>query len=116
YVREAVALSRRINGEGHPDTLTYTHNLGSLLDKQNRPADAEPYLRAVAEKCDGALGNDHPITLSTRVTLGSVLSKLKHHEEALERLTAVEPTIRRSATPYGKRLLYVLLRGLGRAK
>ena len=58
--RQTLALSEKVLGKEHPDTLTSVYSLAHLLAKQNLYDDAATlYQRA----CDGdsmVLGDDHP--------------------------------------------------------
>jgi tetratricopeptide (TPR) repeat protein len=116
YLREALALSRRINGEEHPDTLTYSRNLGKVLLDQGNIEEAEKNFRDVVEKSDRALGVEHPISTSAKVDLGGLLLHRMQYAEAAEILAAVEPVARKAKTPAGELHLATLLTGLGQAR
>ena len=62
---QALALSREILGEGHPDTLVSLNNLASLYDNQGRYGEAEPlFVQALALRRE-TLGETHPQTLAS---------------------------------------------------
>ncbi len=69
----ALATRRRVLGEEHSDTLLSISHLGTLLTRQGRLSDAEPYLREALEKRRRLLGEEHPDTLTSINNLGFLL-------------------------------------------
>src|SRR5262249_43588387 len=116
YVREAIAISRRTNGEDHRDTLIYVHNLGRLLLEQHKPSAAEPHFREVLEKGGRTLGPEDPLTISALMNLAGLLIEQRRFAEAVRLLAASEPAARKVSSPEGERTLARLLEGLGRAR
>jgi hypothetical protein len=96
YVREAIAISLRVNGDSHQDTLTYIHNLGMLLRDEKKFDQAETQMQIVAERGGRSLGLSHPITMSaTRCLAGLQIDQMRCAEaEAL--LETVEPLVLKS--------------------
>jgi hypothetical protein len=115
-VREAIAISRRINGEEHLDTLTYTHNLGILLRDQDKLNEAESNFRVVIEKGGRALGQAHPITMSAVTNLAGLLNEQKRFVEAAALLATTEPVARKTSTATSERSLASVLTNLGQAR
>jgi serine/threonine protein kinase len=83
----ALASRRRILGEEHPDTITSISNMGVLLDRQGKLAEAEPYLSEALEKRRRVLGEEHPDTLISIINMGLLL-------QAQGKLAEAEPICR----------------------
>jgi tetratricopeptide (TPR) repeat protein len=90
--KSAMETRRRVLGEEHPDTLLSINNMGTLLVRQSKLAEAEPYLREALEKRRRVSGEEHPETLTTINNMGILLQaqgKLAEAElylrEALEK-------------------------------
>ena len=72
-LREALALRRAVEGDGHPDTLDSIYNLGRLLQDRGELEEAAALLR---EELDGAAalkGAAHEETISSAANLRKVL-------------------------------------------
>lgn len=83
-LQEAVLDSRsRELGDDHPDTLTSKNEMGLLLERLGRVAEAETMLRSALEGRRRALGEEDPITLASMGDLSSVLYWQRKYEEAL---------------------------------
>jgi Tfp pilus assembly protein PilF len=78
---------RRVLGEEHRETLVAINNFAVNLVRQDRLAEAEPYLREVMEKFRRVLGEEHPDTLNAINNLGWVL-------QAQGKLAEAEPYYR----------------------
>ncbi|MFN9124209.1 MAG: tetratricopeptide repeat protein, partial [bacterium] len=62
--REALEKRRRVLSEEHPHTLVSLGNMGILLARQGKPAEAEPFLLDSHEKRSRVLGEQHPLTVA----------------------------------------------------
>ncbi|WP_442949689.1 tetratricopeptide repeat protein [Nostoc sp.] len=66
---EALAMTKRLLGDEHPDVASSLNNLAALYDSQGRYSDAEPfYIQAVAI-AEKQLGANHPNTITFRKNL-----------------------------------------------
>src|SRR5262249_3127691 len=70
--REVVARRAHLDPD-HPDSMSAFFDLGDVLFKRGREAEAEPILRAVFERRHRALGATHASTLQTASLLGWLL-------------------------------------------
>jgi tetratricopeptide (TPR) repeat protein len=68
-----LASRRRLLGDEHPDTLNSLINMGTVLSRQNKFPEAEPYLREALRTSRRVLGDDHPDTLTALHNLGTVM-------------------------------------------
>jgi len=80
--RRALKGKEKALGPDHPNTLTTVHNLGNLLDQQNKLDEAEILYRRALEGSEKALGPDHPDTLTTLNNLGMLLKDQNKLDEA----------------------------------
>ena len=60
YLRQALALQRRLHGNVHPDLAEAMNNLGWALMGLNQPVGAEPLYRLALEMKRRMLGDAHP--------------------------------------------------------
>ena len=80
-------VQRETLGDRHPNTLTYTYNLGLLLKAKGDLAAAEPLCHEALEVRRETLGDRHPHTLASISNLGALL-------QAKGDLAAAEPLCR----------------------
>lgn len=78
--------SQRLQGEGHPDTLTVRHQQGDSLRRMARLTEAEQLLRRVHQQRTAILGDDHPDTLRTAALMALPLYLLGRRDESLDQL------------------------------
>jgi tetratricopeptide (TPR) repeat protein len=83
YWRELVAVSDRVLGPGHPDTLVVGEQLARACLAAGRAADAVPWFQWVLTRRIRALGPDHPGTIETRRNLGHALAAAGQLDEAV---------------------------------
>eukprot|EP00808_Paulinella_micropora_P008030 g47258.t1 len=73
-------------GPEHQSTLTSVNNLGVLLEKQGKLAEAEPLFRRALQGREKTLGAEHPDTLASVKNLVRFLEQQgKVEAEALKR-------------------------------
>ena len=82
HLREAIRLDSQYQGPGGRGALGATNLLGTLLDRTDRSADAEPMLRRNLDDGRRYLGRDDPITLDAAERLGTVLWHLGKLDDA----------------------------------
>ena len=75
-LRKVLEVSRQIQGDKDPRTLTAVGNLALLLMQQGKLDQAEPLLRNALHLSRQILGSRHPTTLASI----SVLSDLLHQQ------------------------------------
>jgi hypothetical protein len=92
YASAALETRRRLLGDDHPDTLSSMSLLGSLLEIQGKPNEAEPLLSDSLERRRRVLGRDHPDTLQSLNMLGS----LWHGQGKLNKAEGLRSCTRRS--------------------
>lgn len=73
YWRDLVAVSDRILGPGHPDTLVVGEQLAGACLTAGRAAEAVPWFQWVLARRIRALGPDNPGTVAARRNLGHAL-------------------------------------------
>jgi tetratricopeptide (TPR) repeat protein len=61
---QTLAISRRVLGPEHPDTLNCLYGLAAVYAMQSKPDEAEPLYLQVLEARRRALGPEHPDTLA----------------------------------------------------
>ncbi|HUZ24226.1 MAG TPA: FxSxx-COOH system tetratricopeptide repeat protein [Streptosporangiaceae bacterium] len=83
YWRELVAVSDRVLGPGHPDTLVVGEQLAGACLAAGRSADAVPWFQWVLTRRIRALGPDHPGTIEARRNLGHALVAAGQLDEAV---------------------------------
>jgi tetratricopeptide (TPR) repeat protein len=91
-VRQALAVSERVLGPEHPDTLTSVNNLAVLLASKGDYTAAEPLHRRVLTARERVLGPEHPDTLQSMNNLAVTLfeqGKFADAEPLLRRAVAV---------------------------
>jgi serine/threonine protein kinase/Tfp pilus assembly protein PilF len=79
----ALELRRNALGDEHPETLDSLDNLGVVLQRQGKSAEALRYHEEALEKRRRTLGEDHPSTLTSISNLGVALHHLGRSEEAM---------------------------------
>jgi tetratricopeptide (TPR) repeat protein len=76
-LQETLAISERVLGKNHPDTVVALRNLASLLVSRGEGDLAEPlYVRGL-EQCREILGEDHPTTAGLLLELAQVYAQQK---------------------------------------
>jgi hypothetical protein len=85
-------------GDDHPVTVLNRDNLAACLIRQNKHAEAEPFLRRALESRERALGESHPETLRSCGTLGSTLRALGREQEAEELQRRAQGTLPRPSS------------------
>ncbi len=93
---QALAIRRRLLGEGHPDTLLSMNNLALLHLRQGRYAQAEPLLKVGVETRRRLLGEEHPDTLNSMDNLTELYQRQGKFSQA-EALTSRVLDARRRA-------------------
>jgi tetratricopeptide (TPR) repeat protein len=83
YWRELVAVSDRVLGPGHPDTLVVGEQLARACLSADRAADAVPWFQWVLTRRIRALGPDHPDTIESRRSLGHALVAAQQLDDAI---------------------------------
>jgi tetratricopeptide (TPR) repeat protein len=73
YWRALAAVSDRILGQGHPDTLVVGERLAAAYLRSGQATEAVPWYRWAAAKRVHALGADHPDIIAARCDLGRAL-------------------------------------------
>ncbi len=75
YWRELAAISDRLLGPGHPDSLRLVENLASACKLAGRTDEAIAWHRRIVEDRARSFGRQHSLTLSARLSLGKSLSE-----------------------------------------
>lgn len=57
---EALAITKKVLGDGHPDTIRARAGLGAMLQKKGDYSNAEPILREVVQSRKKVQGPNHP--------------------------------------------------------
>jgi tetratricopeptide (TPR) repeat protein len=83
YWRELVAVSDRVLGPGHPDTLIVGEQLAGACLSAGRAADAVPWFQWVLTRRIRALGPDHTDTVESRRNLGHALVAAGQFDDAI---------------------------------
>ncbi len=86
---EAHAINLALFGADHPRVVAEKSNLGFLLDRTGRSAEAEPLLRDALRALSARMSADHPMVLSAKLTLGGILSRTGRLDEAEQLIGAV---------------------------
>lgn len=89
YFNEALAMRRRLHGDGHATVGMSLANLGRLRMLEGRLEAAEPYALEALEICTEQLPEGHPALLAAQMAAGAVLSERGRPEEALPLLGPV---------------------------
>ncbi len=84
HLVEAARIGRRVLGEQHRDTLTWTNDLANLLGRQGNFEEAERTSRTTWEVRRRLLGEEHPETLQSMQNLASHLYTRGQWREAEE--------------------------------
>jgi hypothetical protein len=93
--REGLATCKRVLGDGHPLTITFSSYLGVLLKDRGDLADAEPLFREVLETRRRILGETHPDTLLSITNLGMLKLAQGNFQETANLLAPIESDVRR---------------------
>jgi tetratricopeptide (TPR) repeat protein len=88
YWRDLAAVSDRVLGSGHPDTLVAGEALAAAYLSAGRAAEAVPWCQWILAKRVRALGPDHPATIAGRLDLGRALAAAGQLADALAVLDA----------------------------
>jgi tetratricopeptide (TPR) repeat protein len=83
YWRELVAVSDRVLGPGHPDTLVVGEQLAGACLTAGRAADAVPWFQWVLTRRIRAIGPDHPSTIEARRNLGHAMVAAGQFDDAI---------------------------------
>ncbi len=89
YWRELAAVSDRVLGRGHPDTLAAGKQLAGAYLAAGRPAEAVSQLRWILTERVRVLGPDHPSAIAARCDLGHALVAANQPGEAVTILDRV---------------------------
>jgi tetratricopeptide (TPR) repeat protein len=89
YGRELVAVSDRILGRGHPDTLAAGEQLAAAYLAAGQAADAVSQFRWVLAERVRVLGPDHPSAIAARCDLGNALVAASQFSDAITVLDRV---------------------------
>ena len=81
-LERALAESRAVHGDTHPDTLILITNLGTLLQDQRRLDEAQPLLEEAVAGFRAVRGDTHPDTLNSISSLGALLRDAGQLDEA----------------------------------
>jgi len=95
-------------GAEHPLVVGEKANLGFLLDRTGRSAEAEPLLRDALRALRERMAPDHPAVRSAKLTLGGILSRTGRLDEA-ERLIGEVVAAERAAGDDARRGLPITL-------
>ncbi len=87
YWRELAAVSERLLGPGHPDTMAIGEQLADAYLRAGRAAEAASWFKWVLEDRNRSLGPDHPGTVTARRDLGHALVAAGQPAEAVAVLT-----------------------------
>jgi tetratricopeptide (TPR) repeat protein len=90
HLREAVEIAQAKYPPGHPSITAAQSSLGECLVRQKRYADAEPLLRAAAERPAGARPEPNTQALQRLVDLYSAWGKSDQAVRWRERLEAAK--------------------------
>ena len=82
YYEQALAISREVLGEKHPDTATSLNNLGYLLQAMGDYAAARPYYEQALAIRREVLGEEHPDTAQSLNNLGYLLQAMGDYAAA----------------------------------
>ena len=77
------AVSKRVLGRGHPDSLAAGERLAAAYLAAGQPAEATACYESVVADRVRVLGPDHPSTITARSGLGHALVAAKHLGEAI---------------------------------
>ncbi len=71
-LQEALAMSKRVLGDEHPDVATSLNNLALLYDNQGRYSEAEPLYQEALAMRKRVLGDEHPDVATSLFNLGGI--------------------------------------------
>jgi tetratricopeptide (TPR) repeat protein len=91
YWRELIAVSDRVLGREHPDTLVIGEQLARACLAAGRAADAVPWFQWALTSRIRALGPDHSASIEARSSLGHALMAAGQFDEAI---TVLNGTVR----------------------
>jgi tetratricopeptide (TPR) repeat protein len=89
YWRELIAVSDRVLGREHPDTLVIGELLARACLAAGRPTDAVPWFQWALTSRIRALGPDHSASIEARRSLGHALMAAAQFDEAITVLDGV---------------------------
>jgi tetratricopeptide (TPR) repeat protein len=84
--RRELLGSEKVLGPEHPDTLTSVSQLGLVLARQGKYAEAEAMHRRALQGREKVLGPEHPDTLTSMQNLAFTLKQLGKFSDALSLL------------------------------
>jgi hypothetical protein len=88
--RRVLAVSEKVLGPEHPDTLASLNNLANLYQAQGRYGEAEPLYRRALAVMEKVLGPEHPDTLLVQLNYTTVLVNQNQLRLALNQLRRLE--------------------------
>lgn len=77
---EALALTRKLLGEEHPDVAQSLNNLAALYHSQGRYSEAEPLYIQALDILERILGANHPDTVTMRENLAELRDRLSSEQ------------------------------------
>ncbi|MET7893098.1 tetratricopeptide repeat protein [Streptomyces mirabilis] len=83
YARRAVTASARLNGEDHPDTLTYYNSLANTYEAARDLDQALPIYEKTLADAIGSHGEDHPVSLVARSNLARAYRAAGNLDQAI---------------------------------
>ena len=99
YWRELAAVSDRILGPGHPDTLAVGGQLAEAYLASGKAAEAVSWFESVLAERVRVLGPDHPIAIAARRDLGHALVAANQFSDAVTVLDRVVADYERTRGP-----------------
>jgi len=104
YINEALAMRRRLHGDGHATVGMSLANLGRLRMLEGRLDDAERYSVEGLAICENQLPQGHPALLGAQMTAGAVLVERGKAAEGLPLLSTVANAYETMLPPTDARL------------
>ena len=81
---ENIALTARVHGPSHPQSLAAVSHLAQLLHRRERYIEAMPYVREALHISSSVLGTDHEYTRVMKRLLVSTKQEARHEEAAVK--------------------------------
>jgi serine/threonine-protein kinase len=106
--QRALAIDRRVYGDGHPQASDDLGDLGQIQEIWGHYADAERYERQALEISEAWYGKDHPDTAGKMTTLASTLTLEGQYGEAEGLLQQALATQQRVLGDMHPRVAYVV--------
>jgi tetratricopeptide (TPR) repeat protein len=83
FLRNSLAIYRKVNGDKHPHTLRCSGNLATCLDRQGKRGEAHLLLRDALAICRDMYGEEHPKTADAYINLAGLLDHQGKYPDAL---------------------------------